>query len=179
MFTQPAQPQTKTYHQSNSFVVVTIKKTSWSGSKKIEDIAFENTQTFSVPNSRIQLVPFNDCRWEESAFEKVMFNFNPGNAINISHIIRNRKKPSIFREDVRNHPTFLGGRVLLLVFLLVHRLTAQSSDYTKMIPPRVFSWKSSACTVPSIFEYFSRKYRQWSPSFGQITDWLFRVAIIY
>ena len=38
---------------SNSFVVVTIKKTSWGGSKKFEDIDFENTQTFSVPNDKI------------------------------------------------------------------------------------------------------------------------------
>ena len=38
---------------SNSFVVVTIKKTSWGGSKKFEDIDFENTQTFRVLNSRI------------------------------------------------------------------------------------------------------------------------------
>ena len=37
----------------NSFVVVTIKKTSWGGFKKFEDIAFENTQTFSAPNARI------------------------------------------------------------------------------------------------------------------------------
>ena len=28
----------------NSFVVVTIKESSWGGSKKFEDIAFENTQ---------------------------------------------------------------------------------------------------------------------------------------
>ena len=38
---------------SNSLVVVTIKKTSWGGSKIFEDIAFENTQTFSVPNVKI------------------------------------------------------------------------------------------------------------------------------
>ena len=38
---------------SNSFVVVTIKKTFWGGSKKFEDIAFENTQTFSVPTGKI------------------------------------------------------------------------------------------------------------------------------
>ena len=94
MFMQTAESQAKLYHQSNSFVVVTIEKTSWSGSKNSEDIAFENTKTFSVPNSRIQLVPFNDCRWEESAFEKVMLNFNQGNAINISRS----------KEDVRSHP---------------------------------------------------------------------------
>ena len=41
MFTQMAQPQTKQYHQSNSFVVVTVKKTSWNASNKFEDIAFE------------------------------------------------------------------------------------------------------------------------------------------
>ena len=29
---------------SNSFAVVAIKKTSWGGSKKSEDIAFENTK---------------------------------------------------------------------------------------------------------------------------------------
>ena len=28
-----------------------------------------------------------------------------------------------------------------------YRLTVQSSDYTKMTPPRMFSWKSSAWTV--------------------------------
>ena len=38
---------------SNSFAVVAIKKTSWGGSKKSEDIAFENTQTFSVLNGKI------------------------------------------------------------------------------------------------------------------------------
>ena len=40
---------------SNSFVVVTIKKTSWGGSKKFEDIAFENTQTFSLRMARSSL----------------------------------------------------------------------------------------------------------------------------
>ena len=73
---------------SKSFVVVTIEKTSWGGSKKFEDISFENTQTFSVPNGKIQLVPFNDCRWEESVFENVMFSFSQGNTINThSHVI--------------------------------------------------------------------------------------------
>ena len=38
---------------SNSFVIVTIKKTSWGGPKKFEDIAFKNTQTFNVPNGKI------------------------------------------------------------------------------------------------------------------------------
>ena len=147
MFTQTAQPQTKSCHQSNSFVVVTIKKTSWGGSKKFEDIAFENTQTFSVPNGKIQLVPFNDCRWEESVFEKVMFSFSQGNTINISRSIRKCKKPSIFEN-------FL---VVESFFWSNYRLTILSSDYTKMIPPRMFSWKSSAQTVPSIFEYFCRK----------------------
>ena len=47
---------------SNSFVVVTIKKTSSGGSQKFEDIAFENTQTFGAPNGKIELVPFNNCR---------------------------------------------------------------------------------------------------------------------
>ena len=37
---------------SNSFVVVTIKKSSWGGSKKFEDIAFENTQTFNLRMAR-------------------------------------------------------------------------------------------------------------------------------
>ena len=147
MFTQMAQSQTKSCHQSNSFVVVTIKKTSWGGSKKFEDIAFENTQTFSVPNGKIQLVPFNDCRWEESVFKKVMFNFNQGNAINISRSIRKCKKPSTFKN-------FL---VVESFFWLNYSLTVQSSDYTKIIPPKMFSWKSSAWTVPSSFEYFSRK----------------------
>ena len=39
--------------RSNSFVVATIKKTSWGGSKKFEDIAFKDTQTFSFPNGKI------------------------------------------------------------------------------------------------------------------------------
>ena len=55
-------------------------------SNKFEDIAFENTKTFNFPNGKIQLVPFNDFRWKESVFEKVMFNFNQGNTINISFI---------------------------------------------------------------------------------------------
>ena len=66
---------------SNSFVVVTIKNTSWGGSEKFEDVALENIQTFSIPNGKIQLVPFNDCGWEESVFENVMFSFNQGNTI--------------------------------------------------------------------------------------------------
>ena len=37
---------------SSSFVVVTIKTTSWGESKKFEDNAFENTQTFSVLNGK-------------------------------------------------------------------------------------------------------------------------------
>ena len=144
MFTQTTQPQMKSCHLSNSHVVVTIKETSWGGSKKYEDIAFENTQTFSVLNSKIQLVPFNDCRWEESV-EKVIFNFNQGNAINISRSIRRCKKPSIFENFLESF------------FWSNYRLTVQSSNCTKMIPPRMLSWKSSAWTVPSIFEYFSRK----------------------
>ena len=40
---------------SNSFVVVTIKKSSWGGSKKFENIAFENTETFSLRMSRSSL----------------------------------------------------------------------------------------------------------------------------
>ena len=120
MFAQTAQPYTKSCrHQSNSFVVVTIKKTSWGGSKKFEDIAFENTQTFSVPNGKIQLVAFNDCRWEESVFEKVMFSFSQGNTINISGSIRKCKKPSIFEN-------FL---VVESFFWSNYRLIVQSSDY--------------------------------------------------
>ena len=34
-------------------MIVAVKKTSWSGSNKFEDIAFENTKTFGVPNDRI------------------------------------------------------------------------------------------------------------------------------
>ena len=45
----------KNIETSNSFVVVTIKKTSWGGSKKFEDIAFENTQTFSLRMARSSL----------------------------------------------------------------------------------------------------------------------------
>ena len=37
----------------NSFAVVKIKKTSWDESKKFENIAFENTQTFSIPNGKM------------------------------------------------------------------------------------------------------------------------------
>ena len=137
-------------------MVVIIKKASWGGSKKFEGIALENAQTFSVPNGKIKLVPFNDCRWKESVFEKVMLNFNQGNTINISRSIRKCKKPSFFENFLVEESFFCSNC----------RLTVQSSDYTKMIPPRMFSWKSSAWTVPSIFENFSRKYQWWSPSVG-------------
>ena len=88
-------------------MVVAIKKTCWGGSKKFEDITFENSQTF------------NDCRWQENVFEKVMFNFNQGNTINISHSIRKCKKPSIFEH-------FL---VVESFFWSNYRLIVQSSDY--------------------------------------------------
>ena len=104
---------------SNSFVVLAIKKTSWCGSKKIEEIAFENTQTFSVPNGKILFVPFIDCRWEESVFQKVMFSFSQGNTINISGGIRKCKKPSTFEN-------FL---VVESFFWSNYRLIVQSSDY--------------------------------------------------
>ena len=137
-------------------------------------------------------------------------------------------------------PENISGKVLhFLVKLQTDCLELRL--YTKMTPPRMFSWKSSAWTVqkqsstvihfrkfiqeilvvasfiwsnyrltvqsgvyilkwldqecflgylpsglfrsscpqPSIFKNISRKYRWQSPSFGQITDWLFRVAIIY
>ena len=115
-------------------MVVRIKKTSWGGSDKFEDIAFENTQTFSVPNGKI-------------ADGKKVFIFNQGNTINIFRSIRKCKKLSIFEN-------FL---VVESFFWSNYRLTVQSTDYAKMIPPRMFSWKSSAWTVPSIFEYFCRK----------------------
>ena len=83
---------------SSSFVVVTIKKLSWGESKTCEDNAFENTQTFSIPNGKIYLVPFNDCRWEESVFEKFMFSLNQGNTMNLSGSIRKCKKPSTFEN---------------------------------------------------------------------------------
>ena len=105
--------------RANSFVVVTIKKTSRSGSIKFEDIAFENTQTFSFPNGKIYLVPFNDCRWEGSAFEKFMFSFSQGNTISISRAIRKCRKPSIF-ENVLVVESFFWSN---------YRLIIQSSDY--------------------------------------------------
>ena len=120
-------------------MIVTIKKTFWGGSKKFEDIAFENTQTFSVLNSRIWLF--------SSVFEKVMFNFNQRNAIKISRSIKRCKKPSIFENFLMVESFFWSN----------YRLTVQSGDYTKIIPPRIFSWKTSAWTVPSIFEYLFRK----------------------
>ena len=100
-------------------MIAAIKKTSWGGSKKFEDISFENTQTFSVPNGKIQLISFNDCRWQESVFEKVMFNFNQGNTISISHSISKCKKPSILE------------RVLVVesFFWSNYRLIVQSSNY--------------------------------------------------
>ena len=100
MFTQMAQSQTKSCHQSNSFVIVTVKKTSWSGSNKFEDIAFQNTKTFSVPNGRIQFVPFNDCIWEESVSEKVTFDFDQRNTISISRSIRFGFK--VYARDKKN-----------------------------------------------------------------------------
>ena len=176
MFTQTTQPYTKSCHQSNSsFVVVTIRKTSWDGSKKFEDIAFENTPNFCVPNGRIYPVPFNDCKWEESVFEKVMSNFNQGNTINISRRIIRCSKPFIFKN-------FL---VVESFIWSNYRLTVHSSDYIlKLLHQECFLGNlplglfRSRRPQPSIFENFSRKYRWWSPSFGQITDWLFRVAII-
>ena len=66
-------------------MVVTVKSNSWGGSNKFDDIAFENTKTFGVSNDRIYLVPFNHCRWEESIFEKVTFDFDQRKTINISH----------------------------------------------------------------------------------------------
>ena len=87
-------------------MVVTIKKTSWAGSKKFEDIAFENTQTFSVPNGKI-------------ADGKKVFIFNQGNTINIFRSIRKCKKPSIFEK-------FL---VVESFFWSNYRLIVQSSDY--------------------------------------------------
>ena len=55
-------------------MVAAITKTSWGGSNKFEDIAFERTKTFGVPNDRIM--------------KKVMFNFDQRNAINISYNIK-------------------------------------------------------------------------------------------
>ena len=57
-------------------MVVTVKKTSWGGSNKFEDIDFGNTKSISIWNGRIQLVQFNDSRWEESVFEKVVFKLS-------------------------------------------------------------------------------------------------------
>ena len=37
-------------------MVVTTKKTSWGGSNKFEDIDFENTNTFDVPNVHSMIV---------------------------------------------------------------------------------------------------------------------------
>ena len=148
---------------SNSFVVATIKKTSWGGYKKFEDIAFENTQTFSVLNGKIYLVPFNDCGWEESVFGKVMFTFSQGNTISISRSINKCKTPSIFEN-------FL---VLESFFWSNYRLIVQSSNY-------ILKWLHQECVLgnlrlglfrssrpqPSTFENLSRKYRWWSHSFG-------------
>ena len=144
-------------------MVVPIKKNSWGGSKKFEGIALENFQTFRVPNGKIKLVPFNDCRWEESVFEKVKLNFNQGNTINISRSIRKCKKPSIFEN-------FL---VVESFFWSNYRLIVQSSNY-------ILKWLHEECFLgnlplglfrsnrpqPFILEYLSRNYRWWSPSFG-------------
>ena len=126
--------------RSNSFVLVKIGKTSWGGSKKFEDIDFENTQTFSVPNDRIQLVLFNDCRQEEIIFEKVMFNFNLGNTINISRSIRRCKKTSIFEN-------FLVVESFVLLIVKLQTDCSEQRLCTKMTPPRTFSWKFSAWAV--------------------------------
>ena len=105
-----------------------------------------------------------------------MFSFSQGNTINISRSIRKCKKPSIFEN-------FL---VVESFFWSNYRLIVQSSDY-------ILKWLHQECVLgnlplglfrssrpqPSIFENFSRKYWWWSPSFGYIADWLFRVAIIY
>ena len=128
-------------------MVVAIKKTCWGGSKKFEDITFENSQTF------------NDCRWQENVFEKVMFNFNQGNTINISHSIRKCKKPSIFEH-----------------FLVVESFFWL---YTKMTPPRMLSWKSIAWTVqkqPSTTIHF-RKFFQKIPVMESFFWLNYRLAI--
>ena len=61
------------------------------------------------------------------------------------------------------YPGNMGGRVLLLVKLQTDCLEWQL--YTKMTPPRIFSWKSSAWTVqnqPSTVIHF-RKFIQEIP----------------
>ena len=67
-----------------------------------------------------------------------------------------------------------------------YKLTVQSCDYIlKWLHQECFLGNlllrlfRSRCPQSYIFENFSRKYRWKSPSFGQITDWLFRVVIIY
>ena len=67
-----------------------------------------------------------------------------------------------------------------------YRLTVQSSDYIlKWLHQECFHGNlplglfRSSCPQPSIFKNFSRKYRCWSPAFGQITDSLFRATILY
>ena len=61
----------------------------------------------------------------------------------------------------------------------------RSDPFSKMSPGNtggrviIFVKLQTDCSTANHFENFFRKYRCYSPSFGQITDWLFRVAITY
>ena len=87
----------------------------------------------------------------------------------------------LYHPFLNIYPEKNGGRVLLLVKFQ----TVCSSSYyiLKWLHQNCFHGKlllglfRSSRLQPSTFEKLSRNYRRWSLSFGQITDWLFIVAI--
>ena len=122
--------------------------------KKLLGVGLKNLRILLLKIPKLSASEWQDLacsiQWLQmgrKCFWKSYVSFSQGNTINISCSIRKCKKPSIFEN-------FL---VVESFFWSNYRLTIQSSDYIKMIPPRMFFWKSSAWSVPSIFEYFCRK----------------------
>ena len=115
--------------------------------KKPLGLGLKNLRILKIPKLSEFRIAGSGLFHSINVFEKNMFNFNQRNAIKISRSIKRCKKPSIFEN-------FL---VVESFFWPNYRLTVQSGDYTKIIPPGMCSWKTSAWTVPSIFEYFFRK----------------------
>ena len=93
------------------------------------------------------------------------------------------KQPSTvvyFRKFIQEIP------VVESFFSSNYKLTVQSGDYIlKWLYQECFvgnlrlGLSRSSCPQSSIFENLFRKNQWQSCSFGKITDWLFRVAIVY
>ena len=90
VYTQMTQPQTKFFISLIPFWLQHLRKLLEVGLINLRTLFLKkkqissNTKTFKVLDDRIQLVPFNEFRWKESAFEKNMFNFDERNIMNIS-----------------------------------------------------------------------------------------------